>query len=128
NVLTIENAIRTPLTNPLIIGNASLEFRAPVVKRVPTPPPTGPIPTYMPAAGHTVGYTVREEADGALALSLNGQTARIASQYSTPDGKWQTGNNAFFRVQRVLEKRDDAIVVREIFTNLTNENLPLMQR
>ncbi len=128
NVLTIENAVRTPLTNTMTIGNASLEFRAPVVKRVPTPPPTGAIPTVAPSAKHTVDYNLREEADGGLTLSLNGQTARVASQYSTPDGKWQTGNNAFFRVQRVIEKRGEAVVVRETFTNLTNENLPLMQR
>jgi hypothetical protein len=128
NVLTIENAVKTPSVFPLVAGNAGLEFRAPVVKKIPLPPPTGEIPTFVPDANHKVNYKLSEGKPGVLLLNVNGVDMQIASQFSTPEGKWQTDSNKFFKVSRTIEKKDEVIVVRETFTNLTNENLPLMQR
>jgi hypothetical protein len=128
NVLTIENNVKSPIEYPLFAGNGGLQFRAPIVKKIPLPPPTGEIPTFVPDASHKVGYELSEGQAGVLQLKLDGVEMQIASQFSTPAGKWETGDNTFFKLQRTIEKKDGAIVVRETFTNLTGENLPLMQR
>ena len=61
-------------------------------------------------------------------MSVGGETFHIQSQFSTPRPAWVKGSNRYFDHQREVELRDEAIVVRDTFTNLTHENLPLIQR
>ena len=63
-----------------------------------------------------------------MELSLGDETFRIESQFSTPQPAWVKASNRFFDHRREIELREEAIVVRDTFTNLTEENLPLMQR
>jgi hypothetical protein len=128
NALVIENAIDMPSAFVLVVGRGRLELRASIEKRAPKSPPTGTLAVYVPTAEHKVGYELREEMDGVVTLQLNGMAVRIKSQFSTPEGKWRQASNRFFRLQRKLERRDEAVIVRDTFTNLTNENLPLMRR
>ena len=82
----------------------------------------------MPVREHKVPYRLARLPQAALELSLGSETFRIESEFSTPKPAWVKGPNRYFNHQREIELRDEAIVVRDTFTNLTHENLPLMQR
>jgi len=128
NTLVVENAIRSPMTNALILGDGRIEFRVPAEQVKKREAPTGPLPAFTPAASFKVTYTVQQQADNALAVTFGGETFRLESEFSTPAPKWEKGSNRYFTLQRQFEQRGEAILVRDTFTNLTAENLPLMQR
>ncbi|MBI2301823.1 MAG: hypothetical protein HYU66_23205 [Armatimonadetes bacterium] len=129
NTLTFENVCVPAVTNPLVVGEVRLETRMPPPPPKPKAgPPAGAIPTIVPAAEHRTRYELREAANGALELQVGGESFRIESRFSTPKPAWVTGSNSYFRLQRQIERRDELILVRESFTNLTDQNLPLMQR
>ncbi len=110
------------------IGEGTLEFRAPVAPVIKRAAPTGVLPAYAPQSQHKVDYKISQPSDAELKLQIGKNEFQIDSQFSTPDGKWIQKSNAFFRHSRAIEKRDETIVVRDTFTNLSNENLPLMQK
>jgi hypothetical protein len=128
NTLGIENNISAALGNTLIIGEARLEFRSPLSMPRKQGPPEGSLPQFVPSVSHRVDYEARLEADSGITLTFAGQTLHIESEFSTPEPKWQKGSNAFFTLAREIELRDEALIVRDTFTNLTSENLPIMQR
>lgn len=128
NTLVIENAPLPGITNDLVTSEGKLQFRVPIVPRVKAGPPTGPLPVVVPAQKHKVKYTAKQEANNDVVVQTNGESFRIASQFSTPAGAWVTGSNKSFTFERHIEKRDEAIIVHDTFTNLTGENLPIMQR
>ena len=128
NTLLIENLISSGLTNALVVGDARIEFRPPLTaEQKKQGPSTGPLPVFAPELSHKVNYTVKLEEDGTLAVGF-GSGFNVESEFSTPEPKWQKGSNRYFSFQRQIEKRDEAVIVRDTFTNLTNENLPIMQR
>src|SRR5690606_11229601 len=47
---------------------------------------------------------------------------------STPKPEWVRGSNDYFGFMRHVEQKDEAVVIRDTFKNLTAENLPLMHR
>ena len=128
NTLEVKN---TPLHNAdktLVVTDAKLLYRVKSVPVVRQGPPIGALPRIAPQAVKPVDYKLAEEAGHAFALLLGGNTFPVVSQYSTPAGKWVNGSNAYFTVKRQLERRGEWVVVRDTFTNLTDENLPLMRR
>jgi len=134
NVLVIENAIGHGMTKTLHVGEGKLEFRAPVVEEKKRPAPTGSLPMRMPS-GAKIGFTVEKRADNDFAITVSPTASKggmvrfaIDSRFSTPEPKWQKGSNDYFKLERKIEKQAEAVIVRDTFTNLTNENLPLMQR
>jgi hypothetical protein len=129
NELVIANAAQASVTEPMCVAEARVLFR-PASGASPTGagPPAGPLEVFAPASKHKIEYALRELPGAKLEIRFNGGTFTIASEFSTPEPAWMHGSNGFFAHRRSVEKRDEAIVVLDTFTNLTRENLPLMQR
>lgn len=127
NSLSLEHAANAKVTASLALSPIRLEFRAPIVVVAKRAAPGGAIPEIFPAT-RRVDFSVQQRPTNALEIRVGGETFRVESEFSTPDGKWNTGANRFFSWRREIEKRAEAIVVRDTFFNLTRENLPLMQR
>jgi hypothetical protein len=123
NVLVVKNAIKEGIDRTLVMGNARLLYNIPPVPKVLLGPPSGALPMIAPQNVQPVSYQIN-----GTSFEFNGNTYNIASQYSTPDGKWVSDSNKYFSVKRRIEKKGESIIVHDTFTNLTNENLPLMHR
>lgn len=129
NELLVENACSDKITRSLVVADCKLMFTAPPPPPKPKAgPPTGPIPVCASAKVHRTDYQLRELADAKLEVEIAGEKFLIESRYSTPAGKWECSSNKFFAHSRRIERKAEAIVVFDTFKNLTNENLPLMQR
>ncbi|HIQ21887.1 MAG TPA: hypothetical protein EYH34_11730 [Planctomycetes bacterium] len=131
NELTIQNRAAASVQNPLVVGHGRLEFRMPVAaEKGRRPAPTGPLPVIEPRPRLATDFTIDQPADqpGLLRVTVGGQTFEVRSRFSTPEPKWVNGSNRYFRHERRIEKKPEAVIVRDTFTNLTSENLPLMQR
>lgn len=129
NELTIVNAASESVTQPMIVADVRLAFREVDAKATAqSGPPTGPLPLIKPAVQHRVNYRLREFPDARLEVEVGSESYRIDSEFSTPDSAWVRGSTSYFRHQREVQQRDEAIVIHDTFTNLTTQNLPLMQR
>lgn len=129
NTLVVENAASPNVDRALIVAEARLEFRVPSpAAREKAGPPTGPLPTFVPATEHRTAYQARDLGDGKLEVKVAGETFLIESRYSTPKPAWETGGNDYFTFTRRVEQRPEAIVVFDTFTNRTGENLGIQQR
>jgi len=129
NVLQIKNDPAPAVDKTLVIGNAKLLYRIPPIVKVKLPPPSGILPVIAPTAAHAVNYDViRNTNNDDFAVKLDKSTFQVNSQYSTPAGKWETNSNSFFTVKRQIEKKGEWIIVHDTFTNLTDQNLPLIHR
>jgi hypothetical protein len=129
NNLLVENRALPGATRTLIAAAGRLAFTAPPPPPKPKAgPPTGPLAVCAPVKKPKTNYDARELPDAKLAVEIVGEKFTIESRFSTPAGKWERGSNAFFEHARKVERKAGAIVVRDTFKNLTNENLPLMQR
>jgi hypothetical protein len=128
NRLVIENRIVPSHPHTLVVADVRLEIRTPIKPKPKRPAPSGPLAAAMPEREHKVSYRLKKLPGAALELTLGGATFRIQSQFSTPQPAWVKGSNRYFDHQREVELRDEAIVVRDTFTNRSGENLPLMLR
>ena len=129
NELVIVNGAQASVTQPMVVAEGRLLMRTAAAGAVTRAgPPTGELPVFMPAKRHQVDYKLRELADLRLEVSLAGESFSIESEFSTPAPAWVSGSNSFFKHDREIEKRAEAIIIRDTFTNLTSEDLPLMQR
>lgn len=90
--------------------------------------PTGDLPVYEPQLPAGKTYQDLRTQGNVIALQVGDETYRAQSTFSTPDGKWRTGTNRHFKHARQVVEHDEWIEVRDTFENLTDENLPLMQR
>jgi hypothetical protein len=127
--VVIANVAPPAVKAPLVIADGTLRATTAVagMQRAKAGKPTGPLPVYQPS-GTKTEYGVGEFPEARLEVTIGGETFRVASQFSTPAGRWEHGASRFFRHARRIERRDEAIVVYDTFENLTGENLPLMQR
>lgn len=129
NELTIANTAPESVTQPMIVADVRLEIRAVDADvAAQAGPPTGPLPLFSPAAQHRVNYRLRELPDARLEVDVGSERYSVASEFSTPDSAWVHRSNSYFRHQRTVQQRDEAIVIRDTFSNLTTRKLPLMQR
>ncbi|MCK5801887.1 MAG: hypothetical protein KAI66_03595, partial [Lentisphaeria bacterium] len=131
NELLVENQAHPRVQRTLVAANARIEFR------MPPPPekqrraaPTGPLPTIEPRRKLVADYKVAQPADepAVLRLRIGGETCEVRSRFSTPAPKWVTGTNTYFRHKRRIERKGEAVIVHDTFTNLTAKNLAIMQR
>ena len=128
NELVVENRAHPRVKRALVAANARVEFRLPPPpEKQRRPAPTGPVPVIEPRRKLVTDYQVGSDL-GVLRVRMAGRTFEIHSRFSTPEPKWVTDSNRYFRHERRIEKKREAIVVRDTFTNLTSENLPIMQR
>jgi len=129
NEVVLVNGAQAGVSQAMIVGDGRLLFRAAAAGSVvKAGPPTGPLEVFKPAARHKVDYTARDLPGSKLQIELNGEHFLVESEFSTPAPAWARGSNPFFGYHREVEKRDEAITIRDTFTNLTSDNLPLMQR
>ncbi len=112
----------------LAVADIRLETRPPVKPKAMRPAPTGPLDCVVPSGsiGFPIGWPGCQGGLGSVAGERN-LPHRIGSS-PRREPAWVKGPNRYFDHRREIELRDDAIVVRDTFTNLTHDNLPLMQR
>jgi hypothetical protein len=110
-------------------ADLAVEFRAPkAAEDAPKPAPTGPLPFIHPKPPSPHAYSLEEKEPLTLAVTVSNETFAVTSRFSAPDGTWVRGSSPFFRHERRVEKADEAVVVFDSFTNLTDEPVPIMQR
>ncbi|MCC7518545.1 MAG: hypothetical protein IT578_05105 [Verrucomicrobiae bacterium] len=90
--------------------------------------PTGELPVLAPRASFSRNYTSLKQQGATITFQINGRPYRVESKFSTPDGRWVTAGNAHFRHRRKVVRHNEWLIVRDTFTNLTDENLPVMQQ
>jgi len=128
NRLMIANCANPAIRRTLVVTVVRLEIRTPLKPKPKRPAPVGPLQVIVPEREHKVSYRLAWLSGAALELSLGGETSRVESEFSTPQPAWVKGANRYFDHRREIEQRDEAILVRDTFTNRSGENLPLMQR
>lgn len=129
NTLRVENGAAPNVSAELVVEAVRIEFQVPPPPPKPKAgPPTGDLPIIAPRPVPDVTFTATAQADAALAVSVSGETFVVQSQFSTPAPGWVHGSSTWFRHERQVESRPETVVVRDTFTNLTRENLPLMHR
>lgn len=124
---TLEISHIASVDSALVLANIRLAHRpkpAPAAEVIASP--DVPLPMIAPRKAHRVDYTV-DQVPGGLQIAVNGQEFLLTSKFSTPAPAWVSGSCSFFTHTRSLDQRDEAIVVIETFTNLTADNLPMMQ-
>lgn len=127
NTVTIENQKVAGNDYTLEVTSGKVEFRTPVKPKVKQGPPTGPLQVFEPVAKPKTSYSVKQS-NSDIEISIGKEKLLVESTFSTPAPAWVKGSNSFFKFQRQIEKSDEAIVVRDTYENLTNDNLPLMHR
>ena len=131
NTLLIENRSVADAENPrsMTLGDVSLLLKLPPPPPRPRrPAPTGEIPTIQPRAEFKTTYTAEEKPGGAISVTAGGETFVVESRFSSPDGTWSGSSTPEFEHSRRIERDGEAIRVFDTFKNLTQEDLPLMQR
>jgi len=129
NTLRVENAAQPNVSAELVVEAARIEFQVPPPPPKPKAgPPTGELPLIAPRPVPEVAFTVSEQADATLEVKVGAESFAVQSQFSTPAPGWVHGSSTWFRHERRVEAKPEAVVVRDTFTNLGTENLPLMHR
>ncbi len=131
---------------PLSWQVSASEFKMPANRLTLKDAPTGELPVIEPAHRAKPGfYQVKLDAEGAVAVTVNGRTYRVESEFSTLKPDWARfgapGDGAVtvkgdtaelkskdFTVSRVIERQADCIAVKDTVTNLSGTDLPLMVR
>ncbi len=130
NTLEVRNAADPRVQRTLVAAEARLEFRP------PPPPakqrasaPSGPLPVCEVRMPLRTDFSMRKLPENRLEVQVSGRRFIIESRFSTPRPGWvRGGDNPWFRFERRIEKGDEAVIVRDTFTNLTNKPLALMHR
>ena len=130
NELIVENRAVPSVQRILVVGAARIEFRVPLPPdEQRAGPPIGPLPVIEPRSKFSTDYGVDVSAEnGAIAVRVAGRTFSIRSRFSTPEPKWVGGSNRYFRHERRVDQRDEALVITDTLTNLTADKLAVMHR
>ena len=129
NTLVVMQAAAESVDNVMFAAEARIDFRLP-----PPPPkekagpPKGPLPRIEPRAKPATKYTLEELPEGKLELTVGGDTFVVESRFSTPKPGWVSGSCEYFDHERRVERRPEAVVVYDTFTNLTDQHLGIMHR
>lgn len=128
NEFVFENGASAPVDQILHLADARIEYR---IGGGPGSDggaaPEGPLPVFVPRATQVTDYTLKE-APRALTVSLGDRTVRIESRFSVPGGTWYDEPNDHYTHTRTIVRENEAIIVRDTFTNLTDAPLPILQR
>ena len=90
------------------------------------PAPTGPLPVCEPQREFPKTYTALDWQAARIRLTVNGEPFAITSRFSAPDGEWHTGTTRYFTHRRDVQPKNEWIIVKDTFTNQTQDDLPLM--
>jgi len=128
NTLSIEHVAPTVNCN-LVVANGRIAFRTPPPpEKQKAGPPLGPLPVYKPRLNLRTEFTAQEEPDSRLSVTIAGETFVVESQFSSPAPEWVRGSCGYFSLNRRIERNPEVVVIHDTFTNLTDENLPIMRR
>lgn len=129
NGVVISNGAPAGVPYPLVVGEGGFEVRDAALASLPKrPAPTGDLPRIEPKREHRTVYQAKDVGDGTIEIECEGKTISVRSEFSTPAPAWSYGSNDFFRHERRIEVAAEAVLVTDTFTNLTDENLGIMQR
>ena len=128
---TGNNSITFKVTSPsgknsVILYNASIEFNSKGSVKVLRPAPTGKIPTFEPEKNFKSDYNITSINTDKINLTANGKKYLLESRFSTPEGKYVSSSNKFFKIDRKIVKKDELFIIVDTFTNLTDTVLPLI--
>lgn len=128
NTLELEQT-EPSIPHTLIVADGMLRFLLPPPPpREKAGPPEGPLPRISPAPVPGVSFEAKSLNDSTIELRVGNEVFVVESRFSTPAPGWTTENNPWFRRERHLETTPEALMVRDVFTNLTDEPLALMRR
>ncbi len=128
NIIQIRNTLSAKYARSLELKDARISVEPLGDRRMSKEAPKGELPRITPKAPLDMSKVVVESSSHSIAMTLpNGRKFTVASKYSTPDGGWAEGSCKFFRHERTVEKLAECIVVKDTFTNLAEENLPIIQ-
>jgi len=129
NDLVVENAAHPSVKQVLVVANARIELRQPSSPgEVEAGAPQGPLEVHEPRTSFRTAYRVQTLPNAMIDVAVGGEVVRLVSSFSTPKPEWVRGSNAYFRHERRVEPGEEAILVYDTFTNLTDRNLPLVHR
>ncbi len=129
-----ENVVELEQTDPsiacaLLLADGQLRFMLPPPSpREKAGPPEGPLPSMAPAPVPGVSFEAHPVNDSAVEVRVGDEAFVVESRFSTPAPGWVTGENEWFKRERSLETTPEVVIVRDTFTNLTQEPLALMRR
>ena len=127
NTIQIRSGLPTKFKSLLELSDVKICIEQLGNRRKSTEAPTGEIPTILPKAPLDMSNVALESSSSKLSMKLpNGRVFTVASRYSTPDGGWADGSNDFFKHERKVDKLPEGFLVKDTFTNLKDENLPII--
>jgi hypothetical protein len=117
------------IAHTLILADGQVRFMLPPPPpRKKSGPPEGPLPRIAPALAPGVSFEAKPVNDNTIEVRVGDEAFLVESRFSTPAPGWVTGDNVWFKRERRLETTVEAVIVRDTFTNLTEEPLALMRR
>ena len=126
NTISLRNTLHPRDPYRLDVTGLHVSFEATEKKALRRPAPTGKLPFIAPVT--TIPMTCEYKSlQNRIELKQKSGIYSVISRFSTPDGKWATGSNPYFKFDRKIEKKAELLVVTDTFTNRTKENLPLIQ-
>ena len=127
NTIQIRSGLPTKFSSLLELSDVKVCLEQLAERRKSIEAPTGEIPLIVPKTPLDMSKVALESSSSKLSMKFpSGRVFTVASRYSTPDGGWAAGSNDFFRHERVVEKLPEGFLVKDTFTNLRDENLPII--
>lgn len=126
NTIVFINSNPKKFTYPLELTNIVIAFEHVEKIALRKGAPTGELPFIRLKKSFPLSKKITAEAN-LIKVPLSGKNFAVESRFSTPDGKWVSGSCKYFRHERKIERKNELLLVSDTFTNLTKENLPLMQ-
>ena len=123
---TVSMIPRSPMTKTYIVFDKTFITFKPVTAYKKLIAPTGKLPVMVPEKPEKNAIKVNQKMP--LVLAHKNRLWKVSSKFSTPDGKWVTSSNAYFTHKREVKQLAEMVLVRDTFTNMTAQNLPVMQR
>ena len=128
NTLTFFNMNSAGLDYTVLLGNVDFRTRPePPASRDLAPAPGGELPLIVPKTSFSKTYSELRWSNAEVSFTVDGRSFTVQSKFSTPDGRWVTGDNPFFRHRREVIEHDEWVLVRDTLVNQTADALPLMQ-
>lgn len=131
NELVVKNSIPSPLQNALILDSLLVRHANRIARPVSPRARMAGSPPLWRVRPHPANSDVEVTSakDGYIDVLLpGGQRFRCRSEFSTPDGGWVHGSSRWFRHSRQVRRQGEAIIVVDTFTNLADEDVPIIQR
>lgn len=126
NTITVRNQLASKFKRALELSDVRISFESVEKKAERKAAPTGKLPVMNLKPSIPLTGKINSSGCTFEIKQKNGNWI-VKSRFSTPDGKWASGSSSCFRHRREVERKSELLVVTDRFTNLTNENLPLIQ-